>query len=112
MDFLVQYKDFIIIILSSISIIVTILFSLFGFKSSTLNKLASAIALIPDFINQAEAAHKTGELKYQMVFNLVLSELEALGISKAVALKKYSGLIDSAIESILSTPHKKSEVKK
>ena len=112
MDFLSDYRDLIIICLSFLSIIATIIFTFIGEKSSRVKKIAAVFAMIPGFINQAEASHQTGELKYSMVFNLVLSELEALGISKAAALKKYGGLIDSAIESILSTPHKKSEVKK
>lgn len=72
------------------------------------NILFSLVLKLPEFINAAEKEFKDGSLKYTKVFSLAVDYLASLtGLSQSKVCAKYSMLIDTAIENILSTPEKK-----
>lgn len=107
--------------------LLSILILLFSFIISLVRKRAnsnlidsvksSLLELLPSFISLAEVSEVPGEDKKNFVINLALDRISSLlGCKLSDADKSYwVSFISSSLESILSTPQKKSvskEVKK
>lgn len=103
-DWIVDNWHYVLIVLSSISIIFNII--ILCIKKVPLIKILKVIKLIPDLINQAETmfpVHGYGTTKRDIVKALFNNLLYNYGLEK---FSKYID-IDSLIEDFLKTPTKK-----
>ena len=68
----------------------------------------SVLMVLPEYISLAETMFKDGSSKYSYVFKKCVELLMSLTHqSSQKVIDKYTSMIDSAIENILSTPQKK-----
>ena len=110
--FLIRHLEEIIIIIYSLCMILIALVSLIVLickkLKATDNDLVYVLDSIPDWIIDAEENLIDGKEKYTVVFSKAIKMLSTLKkMSDEDVLKKYSFIIDSSIEKILSTPMKK-----
>ena len=66
------------------------------------------LMVLPMYINEAENTGLSGSEKFAHVFQRSLAYLVAItGLSQEEVITKFTGFINSSIESILNTPQKK-----
>lgn len=112
MKFLFEYKEFILLALYCLFMVIVAIASLIILickkLKSTDNDLLAVISELPDLIRQAEILVNVGKTKFTYVFTSAIEKLAALkDIPFEDAAKKYGNIIDFSIENILSTPTKK-----
>lgn len=109
-EFLIEYKDYILIALAVLFNLILFFISLFVKKKPIDNDLTSLLEVLPDWIKEAEQALTDGKEKYTFVFNRAVKFLMALKDKRFENIVfDYGVLIDNSIENILSTPKKKGE---
>ena len=107
-DFVRQYKDWLILGITALFNIIAFIIFLLKNKSKRMMIINSIIEVLPDFINLAEKDCATGEGRLRYVVNHCLDYLSShYGIDREVGFKKYYALIVSFVEKVLSTPQKK-----
>lgn len=105
LDFLSKYYELIINIVLLISVIII---TLCKKKVKINNILFKLLEQLPGYINKAEQLYDKGELKFSHVFNCAVRYLVSItDLTAQEVIAKYSGVINDAIENILTTPQKK-----
>lgn len=105
LNYLKSNWDFLVILLVAIA---NIIIGLFRKKVKVSDVFSGLLMELPSYINVAEGQALSGEAKYTAVLSMCIRYLMSVtGLSSEECTEKYSVLIDTAIESILSTPQKK-----
>lgn len=113
-DFVLQYKEFIFLIIGFIAFLVESFLSIIGFiivlnKKVQPDVKAFILERLPQLINEAENLYTAGINKKIWVVEEMRTELEARFPS--IKSSAFYSFISKSIENILGTPQKKEEVK-
>lgn len=113
-NFIKEYKDLILSLLSFICLIFSIIF--YEIKNKKLNSsniFNDLLQVLPNFIKTSEKISSSSDDKLSFCLNLAVNFLSSkTGLSSNAILEKYGDFIINSIEEILSTPQKKEVITK
>lgn len=115
LDFINQYRLFILIGLALIQFVLACLSIVFNLlikgkiKNNEFNQVSEYLLdILPKYIRYAEACLSNGSDKQALVFNEVVSDIsKKMGVDVGYISRKYGYLILGSLEDILNTPQKK-----
>lgn len=111
LEFLLTYKEFILLGLSALIFLITLIIDSIKGRSGLCKSMFSLLEHLPSFIIDAEnRGFVDGSSKFKYVFQLSVIYLSTL-VNKDIdsVVNSYGEFITNSIENILSTPEKKGE---